>query len=100
MNSSGNWVNIYEVKTNDELIQYPPTDPQTGTPDFLNFPETQSLNRLDDNDNSIYHRFRVEVENSSGLFNLTDKPLTLATGCFDLQHVSSFQKDCPDALRT
>jgi hypothetical protein len=90
MNSSGNWVNIHEVKTNDELIQYPPIDPQTGTPDFLNYPETQSLNRLDDNDISIYHRFRVEVENSSGLFNLTDKPLTLATGCFDLQHVKEY----------
>lgn len=82
MNSAGNWNTIYTIKTNDSEIQYPPLD--GGVPDFINFTETKELLRHDDNNDAIYYRFRVQVENSSGLFNLNDCPLTLATGCFDL----------------
>src|SRR5690554_5625382 len=85
MNESGNWEQVYEIKSNDSVIQYPPIDSSSGNPDFTNFPVTEILDRLDEDDNPIYHRFRVQVENSSGLLNLEDEPLILATGCFDLQ---------------
>ena len=85
MNDSGNWQQVYEIKSNDTFIQYPPIDIPTGNPDFINFPVTNVLERFDEDDNPIYHRFRVQVENSSGLLNLNDEPIILGTGCFDLQ---------------
>ena len=88
MNASGNWESIYSIKSNDSVIQYPPI--VSGSPDFVNFDATALLPREDEDGNPIYHRFRVQVENSSGLFNLTDCPLTLATGCFDLQAVENY----------
>ncbi len=88
MNASGNWETIYTVKSDDAVMQYPPL--VSGSPDFVNFDVTAILPREDEDGNPIYHRFRVQVENSSGLFNLTDCPLTLATGCFDLQHLSDY----------
>jgi hypothetical protein len=36
-----------------------------------------SLAKQDDDLNTIYHRFRVQVENSSGLLNLTQSELTI-----------------------
>jgi len=87
MNASGNWVEVYKAKSNEALQQYPPL--VGGVPDFTNFDETSVLSREDDDGNPIYHRFRVQVENSSGLFNLSDCPITLATGCFDLQAVEN-----------
>lgn len=88
MNASGNWEQVYQIKSNEAVNQYPPI--VAGSPDFVNFNATAVLPRLDENGNPIYHRFRVQVENSSGLFNLSDCPLTLATGCFDLQAVTGF----------
>ncbi len=68
MNSAGNWVTIYKLKTNDDISvkllatalatdTLPKKHPGEGWP--------------------IYNRFRVRVENSSGLFNLEDKVLTI-----------------------
>lgn len=88
MNDSGNWQEIYKIKSNDDVIQYPPL--VGGSPDFINFDATAILPREDENGTPIYHRFRVQVENSSGLFNLSDCPLTLATGCFDLQVLENY----------
>ena len=85
-NASGNWVEIYKIKTNDSSIQYPPLD-SSNLPDFTNFPETVVLLRQDEDGNNIYHRFRVKVENSSGLLNLTEKELTLAKGITDIQEM-------------
>ena len=90
MNSSGNWVNIYEVESNNPQLQYPPIDSGSGLPDFSNYPEMAILQRQDASGTAIYHRFRVQVENSSGLFNLTEKELTLATGCMDLLVYDSY----------
>jgi hypothetical protein len=87
-NASGNWVEIYKTKTNNTVVQYPPLD-QNNQPDFANFPETSSLPRFDADGNPIFHRFRVQVENSSGLLNLEDKELTLAKGCTDLQEIDN-----------
>lgn len=88
MNVSGNWEEVYKAKSNEALQQYPPLI--GGSPDFTNFDATSVLSREDDDGNPIYHRFRVQVENSSGLFNLSDCPITLATGCFDLQAVENY----------
>jgi hypothetical protein len=88
MNNSGNWQEVYKIKSNDDVIQYPPI--VGGSPDFINFDATAILPREDENGTPIYHRFRVQVENSSGLFNLSDCPLTLATGCFDLQVLENY----------
>ncbi|MCW3085909.1 MAG: hypothetical protein JWP12_3275 [Bacteroidetes bacterium] len=89
LNTSGNWVEIYSIKVKDDSMQYPPIDPSTMLPDFTTYPETQSLPRVDADGNPIYYRFRVEVENSSGLFNLTEYELTLGKGASDLQEIPS-----------
>jgi hypothetical protein len=88
LNASGNWVEFYSVKVTDTPMQYPPLD-FGGFPDFTNYPETQILQRVDADGNAIYHRFRVQVENSSGLFNLSEFELTLAKGASDLQEIDS-----------
>lgn len=87
LNASGNWVQKYSVKVKDTDMQYPPL--LNNAPDFANYPETQILPRVDDDNNPIYHRFRVQVENSSGLFNLQEFELTLAKGTSDLQEIES-----------
>jgi len=88
LNASGNWVEIYRTKVKDINMQYPPLD-GANNPDFTNYPETAFLDRLDENGNAIYHRFRVQVENSSGLFNLSEYEITLAKGASDLQEIDS-----------
>jgi hypothetical protein len=72
MNNSGNWNEIDKVKKATGGLSYPPLD-GSGNPDFTNFTTTVTLPRQDADDNPIYHRFRVEVENASGLFNLKHK---------------------------
>ncbi len=68
MNATGNWVMIYSVKTNDDVtVNLAATELGTNV-----LPKENP-----DDDSTVYHRFRVRVENSSGLFNLTDKVLTL-----------------------
>ena len=62
MNNSGNWTEIYRVKTNDSLIQYELPD---------------SLPKTDEDGDTIYYRFKVTVENSSGLFSLEENILTI-----------------------
>ncbi|MES2555503.1 MAG: hypothetical protein V4604_05090 [Bacteroidota bacterium] len=72
MNSSGNWNEIHKVKQATGGLSYPLLD-GSGEPDFVEFTATALLPREDEDENPIYHRFRVEVENASGLFNLTHK---------------------------
>lgn len=86
---NGNWVEIYNIKVTDTPMQYPPLD-FGGFPDFSNFSETQILPRIDSEGNPIFHKFRVQVENSSELFNVTEYELALAKGCSDLQHINNF----------
>ena len=88
LNASGNWVEIHRVKVQDSAMQYPPLD-GLNNPDFINYTETISLERVDENGNPVYHRFRVQVENSSGLFNLSEYEITLAKGASDLQEIDS-----------
>ena len=68
MTSSGNWQKIYEVKSNEALISVDlaDTDLQEG-----------SIIKQDEDENTIYKRFKVQVENSSGLLNLEEEELTI-----------------------
>lgn len=67
MSATGNWLTIYSVKTNDAvMVNLAATDLGTNV-----LPKEDA-----DEGQTIYHRLRVRVENSSGLFNLTDKVLT------------------------
>lgn len=61
MTSSGNWQLLNTTKTNDKNIFY-----QAG-----------NLLKIDDDGNTIYHRFKVNVENASGLLNIEEKTLTI-----------------------
>lgn len=72
MNNSGNWNEIYKIKQATGGLMYPPLT-NLGEPDFTGYAAIALLARQDTNDTSIYHRYRVEVENASGLFNLSSK---------------------------
>ena len=62
MNNSGNWTELYQVKTNDSPVQYD---------------ELGNLPKTDEEGETIYYRFKVMVENSSGLFSLEEKIITI-----------------------
>lgn len=62
MTETGNWFKIFETATNNASVEYA-------------VPGT--LPKLDDEGRRIYHRFKVDVENSSGLLNLEENPLVL-----------------------
>jgi hypothetical protein len=68
MNATGNWVTVYRVKTNENVtIDLAATELRSNV-----LPK-----ETEDGDASVYHRFRVVAENSSGLFSLIDRVLTL-----------------------
>lgn len=75
MTRSGNWALIYQVRSNDEVIQYPPA--AGDEPDFTSFPETARLAKEDEDGRPLYHRFKVDVENASGLLNLEEKAVSI-----------------------
>lgn len=60
---SGNWIRLASIKKNDALVTY----------DLLN-----PLPVDDEDGNMIYYRFKIDVENSSGLLNLVDVPVTVS----------------------
>ncbi len=69
MNSVGNWVTIYRIKTNSSSVTVDLANTDLGT---------NVLPKEDpDEGRPIFNRFRVRVENSSGLFSLDDKVLTV-----------------------
>jgi hypothetical protein len=68
MSGAGNWRTIYRVKTNQVVtVNLAATDLGTNV-----LPKETA-----DEGRPVYNRFRVRVENSSGLFNLSDRVLTL-----------------------
>ena len=69
MNAAGNWVTVYRMKTNTTPIMVNLAATDLGT-DVL--PKEDA-----DEGRPIYNRFRVRVENSSGLFSLTDQVLVI-----------------------
>lgn len=68
MNSQGNWVKIYQFQTNNEQI-YLPIE--------LTELQTNSLIVFDDNNNNIFHHFKVITENTSGMFSSQEHILTI-----------------------
>lgn len=68
MNSQGNWVKIHELKTNDKDIYIPlgQTDLASGT-----------LSILDNEENNIFHHFKVITENTAGLLSKEENILTV-----------------------
>jgi hypothetical protein len=68
MSSAGNWLTIYRLKTKQSVtVNLAATDLGTNVLPKENVDEGLPM----------YNRFRVRVENSSGLFSLNDKVLTL-----------------------
>jgi hypothetical protein len=61
LDGSGNWVRLTAIKTNDSLVTFDLPD---------------ALPVEDEDGNKIYYRFKVDVENSSGLLNLVASPIT------------------------
>jgi hypothetical protein len=69
MNAAANWVTIYRIKTNTSPVVVNLAATDLGT-DVL--PKESA-----DQSRPVYSRFRVRVENSSGLFSLFDKVLVI-----------------------
>lgn len=69
MNAAGNWVMVYRIKTNTTpiVVDLAATDLGTNV-----LPKEDA-----DEGRPIYNRFRVRVENSSGLFSASDKVLII-----------------------
>ncbi|WP_343524515.1 hypothetical protein [Pedobacter sp.] len=63
-NNRGNWEKVYSIidSTSPAQLEYVLPDP---------------LPTVDEDGDKLYHRFKVQVQNTSGLFNLTDKELTV-----------------------
>ncbi len=70
MNNKGQWELLWSQKSNEPL-SFPPNA------DFVLYPQTAMLEKLDADGNVVYHRFRVIVENASGLFNKEDAEIVL-----------------------
>ncbi len=68
MNNSGNWNTIHIVKSNAPVISIDLSTIDLGT---------NSLPKESEDGWVVYNRFRVRVENSSGLFGLEEKVLTI-----------------------
>jgi len=68
MSSAGNWTRIYHNKTNNTVtVDLAATDLGSNI----------LAKETEDGDASVYHRFRVNAENSAGLFSLTDRVLVI-----------------------
>jgi hypothetical protein len=63
-NSKGNWQNIYTVQPSSQTAA-------------MTFTISPPLVLTDASGNRIYYRYKVTVQNSSGLFNLADNQLTI-----------------------
>ena len=71
MTAKGTWRKIYSSAEPVNHFQYPPSG------DFATYPETASLVKEDTDGNALYHRFRVDVVNASGLVNVKTEELTI-----------------------
>ncbi len=63
-NNSGNWNHITKIES----------DADDGP---MSYDLTEPLATEDEDGDPIYHRFKVKVENASGLFNLIDEEITI-----------------------
>ncbi|WP_293787275.1 hypothetical protein [uncultured Pedobacter sp.] len=63
-NNRGNWEKVYTVDALNSSAQ-------------MEYLLPAPLLAVDDDGDKLYHRFKVQVQNTSGLLNLTDKELTI-----------------------
>jgi hypothetical protein len=70
--ASGNWTRIYQEKTDTDPVNVPLASTNLGTGVLL---------KQDAAGLPIYHRFKVDVENTSGLFNLNEEVLSVPATC-------------------
>ena len=68
MNAVGSWVKIHELQSNMAPIAVLLADTDWGSDTLL---------KQDADGNPLYHNFKVEVENTAGLFSLEEKMLTI-----------------------
>ena len=68
MNDRGNWNKIFEITTNDNSVEVDLANTSLGS---------NVLSKEDEDGNTIYHRFKVDVVNASGLLNLSEKALVI-----------------------
>ena len=70
MNAQGNWVKIHELASNDKEFDLLLAD----------IPEQEgSLLFTDENSEAVYHHFKVDAENSAGMFNLKSNVISILT---------------------
>lgn len=64
MSKNGNWILLssFKNKTKTNLIEYEIKD---------------SIIKIDEDGNEIFSRFKIDVENSSGMFNIIDNTITI-----------------------
>ena len=62
MNDAGNWELVETIVSNDSEISYAIAEP---------------LTIVDEDDNPLYPRYKVEVENASGLFSKNDNTIVI-----------------------
>lgn len=68
MNSLGNWFKISTVETNNDQIYFPLKDTDL---------DTFTLKTKDQDDQPIYHHFKVIVENTAGMLSTKENILTV-----------------------
>ncbi|WP_299765226.1 Ig-like domain-containing protein [uncultured Dokdonia sp.] len=68
MNTQGNWIKIHEFESNEEKVSLRLTETSL-TPD--------ELSTIDGESDTVFHHFRVDVENSAGLSNVTKNLITI-----------------------
>jgi hypothetical protein len=90
--ASGNWNKIYQTKTNADPVNVPLTSTELGTGVLL---------KQNSDGGAIYHRFKVEVENTSGMFSLNEDVLSVPATCKEgysfLDKVVSYADDFQSA---
>jgi hypothetical protein len=69
---SGNWNRIYKIKTDADPVNVPLSSTDLGTGILL---------KQDDEGMPIYHRFKLEVENTSGMLSLNENILSIPATC-------------------
>jgi hypothetical protein len=68
MNTQGNWTQIAEVASNNATIYLPLVDTSL---------QSDTLLVRDEQNNPVYHHFKVTAENVSGLFSSEENILTI-----------------------
>ena len=68
LSSQGNWKKIYEIKSNDANIYIPIVETELNN---------ANLDVRDEDNNPVYHHFKVVAENTSGMFSQEENILTI-----------------------